>query len=130
MNIYFDIDGVLVGRGWKPALCVGEFLKEAVEKHNCYWATTHCRGDASPAIKYLKDILLPETFPYCERIKPTQWISQKTEVIDMSSNFLWFEDRPSEYDKDILAKHNKSHGLILVDLISKPDSLKELRTLL
>ena len=130
MKIYFDIDGVLVGRGWKPALYSTEFLKMATEKHDCYWATTHCRGWVGPVFEYLKEIITPEALAYCEHIKTTEWDYNKVEVIDLSSDFLWFEDAPSEIDKDTLRKANKLDSLILVDLINNPNHLKDLIKLL
>ena len=53
MNIYLDIDGVLLGKGWKPAFHVKEFLTYFIERHSCYWLTTHCKGDANTAINYI-----------------------------------------------------------------------------
>lgn len=130
MKIYFDIDGVIVGRGWKPALYATEFLKAATENHDCYWATTHCKGDTGPALAYLKGILTPEAFSCYERIKTTNWAHNKTEALDMTSDFLWFEDKPSDIEKDVLSKHNKSKNLIVVDLIANSNHLKELAKLL
>lgn len=130
MKIYFDIDGVIVGRGWKPALYATEFLQAATEKHDCYWATTHCKGDAGPALEYLKGILPIEAIPYCGAIKATNWAHSKTEALDMSSDFLWFEDAPFEFEKDILLQHGKSSSLVLVDLITNPNHLNDLVKLL
>lgn len=131
MKLYFDIDGVLVGRGRKSALYVTEFLKMATEKHDCYWATTHCKGDATDDImRYIKEILPVEAVSCCEKIKQTNWSHQKTEAIDLSSEFLWFEDAPSDIEKEILAKNGKSASLVIVDLITNPNHLKELIKLL
>lgn len=131
MKIYFDIDGVIVGRGRQPANHVAEFLKTATEKHDCYWATTHCKeGDQLSVMWYLKDILPSEALEYCRLIKPTKWSHKKTEIFDLSSDFLWFEDAPFEFEKEVLEKHGKSNSLVVVNLIDNPDHLMELISLL
>jgi hypothetical protein len=132
MKLYFDIDGVLIAQGRKPANYVAEFLKIATEKHDCYWLTTHCKdnSEASIAMDHIKDVLPAEAISYCERIKPTEWSLKKTEAIDLNSDFLWFDDVSFDFEKEVLAQHNKSSGFVLVDLISKPDQLKELIELL
>jgi|SRR3989344_560187 len=131
MKLFFDIDEVLVGRGRRPALYVTEFLKAATEKHDCYWATTHCKGeDTDDAMRYIKEILTAEAALYCEKIKPTNWSHNKTEMFDFNSDFLWFEDKPFEFEKEVLLKHGKSDSLVLVDLINNPEHLRELIKLL
>jgi hypothetical protein len=132
MKLYFDIDGVLIAQGRKPANHVTEFLKVATEKHDCYWLTTHCKdsSEAITAMNHVKDVLPAEAISYCERIKPTEWSHKKTEAIDFSSDFLWFDDVSFDFEKEVLAQHNKSNSFILVDLINNPDQLKELIKLL
>lgn len=132
MKLYFDIDGVLIAQGRKPANYVAEFLKIATEKHDCYWLTTHCKdnSEASIAMDHIKDVLPAEAVSYCERIKPTEWSLKKTEAIDLNSDFLWFDDVSFGFEKEMLAQHNKSSSFVLVDLISQPDQLKELIKLL
>lgn len=120
-----------MGRGRRPALYVTEFLKAATEKHDCYWATTHCKGeDTDDAMRYIKEILTAEAALYCEKIKPTNWSHNKTEMFDFNSDFLWFEDKPFEFEKEVLLKHGKSDSLVLVDLINNPEHLRELIKLL
>lgn len=130
MKIYFDIDGVFVGRGRQPANHVSEFLKVATAKHDCYWATTHCKGDANTAMNYLRDILPTEALFYCVNIKATEWSHKKTEIFDYKSDFLWFDDQPNDYEKDVLAEHGKSSSLVVVDLINNPNHLGKLVKLL
>ena len=131
MKLYFDIDGVLVGRGRKPALHVIEFLKTATEKHDCYWATTHCKGDDTDDVtRYIKEILPEEAVEYCKLIKATEWSHKKTEIFDYKSDFIWFEDAPFEFEKEVLLQQGKSSSLVLVDLITNPNHLKELIKLL
>jgi hypothetical protein len=132
MKLYFDIDGVLIAQGRKPANYVTEFLKIATEKHDCYWLTTHCKENAeiTIAMEHIKDVLPAEAISYCKLIKPTQWSHKKTEAIDLNSDFLWFDDVSFDFDNEVLAQHNKSGSFILVDLINNPDQLRELLRLL
>ncbi len=132
MKLYFDIDGVLIAQGRKPANYVAEFLKIATEKHDCYWLTTHCKdsSEASIAMEHVKSVLPAEAVTYCERIKPTEWSLKKTEAIDLNSDFLWFDDVSFDFEKEVLAQHNKSSSFVLVDLINNPNQLKELIKLL
>lgn len=131
MKIYLDIDGVLLGRGWKPALHVTEFLKAATDKHDCYWLTTHCKdGNPMQAMTYLGQVLSPEAMEYCRKIKPIIWSFKKTDAIDLKSDFLWFDDAPFDFEKEFLSKQGKLDGLVVVDLITNPDNLKDLTKLL
>lgn len=132
MKLYFDIDGVLIAQGRKPANYVAEFLKIATEKHDCYWLTTHCKdsSEVSVAMEHIKDVLPVKAVEYCKLIKPTKWSHNKTEAIDFNSDFLWFDDVSSDFDNEVLVQHNKSNSFVLIDLINNPDQLKELIGLL
>ncbi len=132
MKLYFDIDGVLIAQGRKPANYVAEFLKIATEKHDCYWLTTHCKNNSeiTTAMEHVKEVLPTEAISYCERIKPTEWSHKKSEAIDFNSDFLWFDDVSFDFEKEVLAQHDKSSSFVLVDLINNPDQLKELIKLL
>ncbi len=122
MKIYLDIDGVLVGRGRKPALYVTEFLAAAT-KHDCYWATTHCRGDTKPVLEYLKKILPPQAFAFCKKIKTTDWKFHKTEALDFTSDFVWFDDVLFDFERDVLISEGHIESYISVDLIKNPKQL-------
>ncbi len=50
--------------------------------------------------------------------------------MDLSSDFLWFEDAPFEFEKEVLSQHGKLDSLVLVDLINNPNHLSELIKLL
>jgi len=66
MNIYLDIDGVLITKNGQPALGVVEFLTYLTKNHTVYWLTTHCRGGESNAVEYLKNKLPNECFEYIQ----------------------------------------------------------------
>lgn len=128
MNIYLDIDGVLLTKDGKPAIGVTEFLKEATEKHQCYWLTTHCRDNTLGHVQeYLKPKLPPEAFEYAQKVKANVWDFMKTEGIDFSQDFLWFDDNLMEGEKSTLLKHGAFNNFRIVNLERYPDQLyKEL----
>lgn len=80
--------------------------------------------DAETAIKYLNVYLKPETIEFVKKIKPTSWTTAKTTGIDMSKPFLWFDDYPMNYEKQILNEKSLLDNLIVVDLNKNPDQLK------
>lgn len=91
-NIYLDIDGVLLANDNNAANYCHEFLEFVTDRFDVYWLTTHCRGDAQTAIDRLKLVFPPATLAIIQDIKPTSWITAKTECIDYSKPFLWFDD--------------------------------------
>lgn len=46
MNIYLDIDGVILANDLHKSNYADEFIKHLVNKYPVYWLTTHCKGDA------------------------------------------------------------------------------------
>jgi len=130
MNIYLDIDGVLVGRGRVPALHLKEFLTACLNHSPTYWLTTHCKGDADTAVLYLEQILDKETLELTKKIKPTDWSHSKTEGIDFSVPFIWFDDYVFEFEKEQLRKKHCFGSWIQIDLVNNQNSLKDQLVLL
>lgn len=52
MRLVLDVDGVLLIAGPAPAPFAREYLEFAVERFDCTWLTTRCRGDAEPVVTY------------------------------------------------------------------------------
>jgi len=125
MNIYIDIDGVILTNILRPAEHLGEFLKYILEKHKVYWLTTHCKGDSSGAIMYLRQFLPDELIKPCAKIKPTNWRTLKTEAIDFSKDFLLLDDYLLEAEKEILKNHEKLDSWLQIDLDKNPAQLLE-----
>jgi ribonucleotide monophosphatase NagD (HAD superfamily) len=75
MNLYIDIDGVLLNdaldNAGTPANHATEFLKFVTEKHNCYWLTTHCHGGENRAPEYLLQRFPASMKEVLDKIKPT-----------------------------------------------------------
>lgn len=126
MNIYLDIDGVLVHNG-KPADHLEAFIEYLHSNYagNIYWLTTHCQGDSAPAVTYIERFVTnAETLKRIREFKPTKWGVSKTEGIDFGASFLWFDDTLLYGEKQILAGRGASDNMILVNLTKNPDSLR------
>lgn len=121
-RLYLDIDGVLLTvKQTKPADHSTAFIEFVTVNFDCYWLTTHCKGDAKNAISYLTRYFDNQTLQLLHQVKPTNWETLKTEAIDFSHDFFWLEDYPFNAEKEILSKHNRLESLILVDLNNKAE---------
>jgi hypothetical protein len=123
MNIYLDIDGVLLTKQGQPSPHLKELLIEATTGYTPYWLTTHCKGDLEHVQSHLKIILPQDLWSYIEMIKPTNWDVLKTDSIDFTQDFIWLDDAPMEAEKKVLESHGVLHKLRLVDLKNNPDQL-------
>lgn len=124
-KVYLDIDGVLLANELYPALYAKEFIKHVTDNYDVYWLTTHCQGDASYTIGHLTDLFDDETLKALEKVKPTKWDIAKTEAIDFSGPFLWFDDDLYPEEKEDLEKHSAMSGWVEVDLAKEPNQLQK-----
>lgn len=117
-NIYLDIDGVLLANELNPAKYSDEFIKYVLTKYpkSTYWLTTHCRQKENYTVQLLSRFFKGETLEFIKKIKPTEWNVLKTDAIDFSQPFLWFDDDLYDGEKQILVKHNVLDNWIEVDL--------------
>ena len=92
MDIYLDIDGVILTKDGHPSAHLVEFLNQISSKQNVLWLTTHCKGDSAATINYLKRSLPLYILNILKSVKPTNWTTLKTEAIDFSRNFIWIDD--------------------------------------
>jgi hypothetical protein len=122
-NVYLDIDGVLLGNDLNPALHVHDFLKYVTNNFTPYWLTTHCKGDASTAVKRLGLVFPDETMILIQNILPTNWDLAKTEAIDFTKPFLWFDDDLFFKEAEDLVKHAAMDNWIEVGLRRNPSHL-------
>jgi hypothetical protein len=129
-RLYLDVDGVLLTlKQTKPANHSIAFIEFITKTFECYWLTTHCKGDAHNAIRYLTPYFDEQTLQLLNQVKPTNWDTLKTEAIDFSHDFFWIEDYPFNAEKEVLAKYGRLENLILVDLNNK-DELKRIVSLM
>jgi hypothetical protein len=129
MNIYLDVDGVLLNHDGTLANHADEFLAAMVHSgHPVHWLTTRCRdGDATPVVDVLSRLVQPSTVELLTSIKPTSWETSKLEVIDLRSPFIWFDDQPLQFEIEELQECGLLDRWVKVDLLSEPDQLGTLR---
>lgn len=125
MDVYLDIDGVLLTKDLHPANHASEFLEYVLTEHpdTTYWLTTHCQGDANIPIQHIGHLFDEETVELMKKIKPTTWDLAKTRAIDFKRPFLWFDDDLFFEEKQTLIEHNALDSWIEVDLAKDPDHL-------
>lgn len=128
MNIYLDIDGVLLANETNSATGANEFLLAVLSKYpgTTYWLTTHCWQGENRCIELLSPFLQPETIALLPKIKPTEWGELKTDAIDFSQPFLWFDDDLLPDEAKALQQHSASENYVPVDLQAQPGHLLEL----
>ena len=108
MNIYLDIDGVLIGTK-SPQKDIVKLIKYILKCYpdSTYWLTSHCKGGTNRCAEWLRRSDLPGDLvdEMDSIIKPTDWGVMKTEAIDMNSDFVWFDDSLFEVERQALEAH-------------------------
>lgn len=125
IDIYLDIDGVLLNEG-RATSHVHSFLEYILTNYpdTTYWLTTRCNGDTDATVAQVSHLFSESTQGLIKRIKPTSWPIVKTQAIDFSRPFLWFDDQLGYVDKQTLIEHDSLDNVILVDLKTCPDALQ------
>ncbi len=127
MNIYLDIDGVLLANEKFHANYAPEFLEYVLTKfpNSTYWLTTHCHSDADAnvPIQHIGFLFDDKTVELMRKIKPTTWDMKKTDGIDFSQPFLWFDDDLFSGERQTLIDNNALDNWIEVDLRKDPNML-------
>lgn len=128
MDIYLDVDGVLLTKNLEPANYVNEFLRYVLSEYpnSTYWLTTRCNGDASVVARQIAHLFEPDVAELLNKIKPTTRIlSPKTSSINFSRPFIWFDDNLFNVEKEELIKRDSFDNWIGVDLKKDPDMLSK-----
>ena len=118
MNIYLDIDGVLRGVA-SPTSDVAAFLEFVLDNFggSTYWLTTHCRREYNHCKEALLDSEL--TTELAERaaeiVKPSDFEVLKTDGIDFSKPFVWFDDNLFQSEQMVLEEHGCLSSHFLMD---------------
>ena len=130
LKLYLDIDGVLLTtKQIKAAEYAIEFIDFITDNFECYWLTTHCKGETKAPLSYLAKYFDHYTIKKLSKINPTNWTTLKTEAIDFSSNFIWLEDYPFNSEKMVLTSKNVFEKLIIIDLNNDNELKKVLQIL-
>ncbi len=130
MNIYLDIDGTLLHEDqWdlknQAALGLVDFIV-ALRPHNTFWLTTHCRdGNPERARTIMKQYVPKELYADIDRIKPTVWDIMKTEAIDWTQDFIWFDNEILPFEWEQIEQGSEKQQAIEINLRANPNQLKE-----
>lgn len=128
MNIYLDIDGVLLINEKNASPYADEFLQTILKKYpeNTYWLTTHNWKGENRAKDVLAPYLKPETIKLLDMIKPSKWNELKTDAINFDDDFLWFDDDLWPDELNVLEEHEATEQFIMVKLHEDPNMLEKL----
>lgn len=128
MNIYLDIDGVLLANENNAAPHADEFLRTilAIYPDSTYWLTTHNWKGENRAKDVLAPHLKPETVRLLDKVKSSEWGEFKTDAIDFNEDFLWFDDDLWPEELKVLEAHDAVEQFMMVDLDKDPDMLQKL----
>ena len=123
MNIYLDIDGVLLANDLHKANHSDDFIKHIVCKYPVYWLTTHCKCDSIHTVRFLERFFDENTIKLMKFIQPTNWDLLKTEAIDFYKPFLWFDDDLFKEEREILVQHNCLNSWVEINLAKYENQL-------
>jgi hypothetical protein len=131
LNIYLDIDGVILTKQGKLASGADIFLCKLIENEDniCYWLTTRCKGDTRPVLNALQPLLDQKTSKLVECVKPTNWNTLKTEAIDFNKPFLWFDDILMYSEEQVLRKNCVLGCFVRIDIRSNPYQLRDIKVI-
>ncbi len=107
MNIYLDIDGVILSTA-SPQEDIEAWLNYMLDNFpNIYWLTTHCRGGENQTKFWLSDKLPTRLVERMSKhIQATDWGVLKTDAIDFTKPFIWFDDNLMLSERQILEQHS------------------------
>jgi len=78
LNLFIDIDGVLLGKNETTNKVVianyaTAFLEYSLKYFDCYWLTTHCKGSIETVIDYLTPYADEKFIELIKCVKPTNF---------------------------------------------------------
>lgn len=119
MNIYLDIDGVLIGSN-SPQKDRVRFIKYILKHYpdSTFWLTSHCRKDVNRTaeqLQYNGDLPKKLIAKMDRIIQPNGFDTLKTDGIDFSKPFLWFDDNLFYSEKEVLQRHKALDSHIMMN---------------
>ena len=130
MNIYLDIDGVLLDTK-SPEKDVTKLFQYILKHYpeTTHWLTTHCKDGENRSIEWLRQNDFPEqiVMELEVKVKPTDWKMLKTEAIDLEQPFLWLDDAPFESERLALKKYGVQDSLIIMNKKDPKSAKKALK---
>lgn len=128
--IYLDIDGTILAKDGTPAIGAMDLIQYCVGNFSTYWLTTHCKGDASVTFKHVKRYFPEESHQYLKKIQATNWGAMKTDALNFSEDFIWFDDYLMQAELQVLEDHGAESNHIMINLEENPYQLEEMLTYL
>lgn len=125
-SIYFDIDGTILTKDGTPAHGAIELIQYCVENFDTYWLTTHCKGDAEVTMKHIKRYFPEGSHQYLAKIQATNWGAMKTDTLNFSEDFIWFDDYLMQAELQVLEDHGAESKHIMINLEENPYQLEEI----
>lgn len=120
MDIYLDIDGVLIRDGRVTPHCF-EFLRWAVKSHRPFWLTTRdAHGEHDGILRAFRHALGTPTLALeiealLRAVRPTRWHGSKVDAIVLWRDFVWIDDDPLLAEVEALRKRGLLNRLLIVD---------------
>src|SRR5687768_1322014 len=104
MNIYLDVDGVLIRSDGKVAAFADDFLILILSNwpESTYWLTSYCWRGQNNVEDVLGPLLKPRTKHLIKMVRPAIWDTQKSEGINFREQFLWFDDNVYMEERKLL----------------------------
>jgi hypothetical protein len=126
MQLYLDIDGVLLTKRGVLSEGAETFLRWCVGKHDPFWISTRTRdGSIHGALRAFHNLLDPDLV---EAIRPTRWETLKTECLPIAShNWLWLDNEILHAERAVLTSYNALDHFIQVNVDHEPAALVELQ---
>ena len=126
-TIYLDVDGVILANEAHAADYADEFIDHIVQNYPTVWLTTHCmHNDPETVLGRLEGLLKPHTMELLTQVRGAKWDLWKTEAIDFTKPFLWFDDDCYPEEQEALNQQGCLANWIEVDLYKNPQQLKDL----
>lgn len=127
MNIYLDIDGVLLANDHAAANFADDFLTFILQHFpdTTYWLTTHCWRGQNRAVEVLAPHLKPATVKLLAKVRATDWGDLKTDGINFKKPFFWYDDDLFQEERAILAHYGALPCHRAIDLGRDPNQLMD-----
>jgi len=124
--IYLDVDGVILANEQHAANYADAFLHHIIQNYPTTWLTTHCmNNDPETVIERLKGLLEPATLELLTQVRGAKWDLWKTEAIDFSRPFLWFDDDCYAEERMALEQHGVLSNWVEVNLSKDVNQLRQ-----
>ncbi len=130
MNIYIEINGVILQEDAELAKYADQFLQSVLSKYptSTYWLLPQAETGAVTSL--LENPYLSETTQaLLASAQLLTWDELKTEAIELDKDFLWFGNEIWPDELKLLEDKNLSQQFVLVDLHKDPDMLEKLTTI-